>query len=372
MSVIKHAIITELLAGYSIFRRDRLGRTGGGVLVAVKETIHTKRCYDVERNNVEFVIVELFQENMKSILLYTFYRPPNSLLDSIQQLNSSLDDNLESACILLTGDFNLPAIDWSLDHPSPTSTGGHLEDKFFDYECGNFEQLWNALTNTTFEDMPSGNIDHHWNCWKEWFLMHVKNYIPMKVVTDTNSPPWIDGEIRLLLPKKYAALKRFQQSQTNARKQKLRTLSQSVKYLVRQKHCDYLEKVKDSFAENPKLFWRYHKSVHHHRVSNGPEIVYNGETAKTAAHKAELFNMYFCVFTSPQSSTNLEAVTRLHPLRTELQRSDIVISVDEVTDYLDTSKASGPNGIPSRPLNEFAGQIAPSLCNIFNHSLQSG
>ena len=65
---------SELLAGYSIFRRDRLGRTGGGVLVAVKDTIRTKRRYDLERNNVEFVVVELFQENMKSILLYTFYR----------------------------------------------------------------------------------------------------------------------------------------------------------------------------------------------------------------------------------------------------------------------------------------------------------
>ncbi|CAB4022136.1 Hypothetical predicted protein [Paramuricea clavata] len=357
---------------------------------------------------------------MKSILLYTFYRPPNSSLDSIQQLNSSLDDNPESACVLLTGDFNL-AIDWSLDHPSPTSAGGHLEDKFcelvgdyyleqlisgsthrdgnkldlllcnypelirnvittspeqygyptdhyilefaiqqnfsrsqpikrtiFDYERGNFEQLRNALNNTTFEDMPSENIDHHWNCWKEWFLTHVKNSIPMKVVTDTNSPPWIDGEVRHLLRKKYAALKRFRQSRTNAGKQKLRTLSQSVKYLVRQKHRDHLEKVKDSFAENPKLFWRYHKSVRRHRVSNRPEIVFNGETSKTAAHKAELFNTYFSsVFTSPRSSTNLEAVTRSPPLRTELQLSDIVISVDEVTDCLkslDTSKASGPDG----------------------------
>ena len=222
--------------------------------------------------------------------------------------------------------------------------------------------------------MPSENIDHHWNCWKEWFLTHVKNYIPMKVVTDTNSPPWIDGEVRHLLWKKYAALKRFRQSRTNARKQKLRTLSQSVKYLVRQKHRDYLEKVKDSFAENPKLFWRYHKSVHRHRVRNRPEIVYNGETAKTAAHKAELFNTYFSsVFTSPRSSTNLEAVTRSPPLRTELQLSDIVISVDEVTDCLkslDTSKASGPDGIPSRLLKECAGQIAPSLCDIFTHSLR--
>ena len=109
-----------------------------------------------------------------------------------------------------------------------------------------------------------------------------------------------------------------------------------------------------------------------HRVSNRPEIGYNGETAKTAAHKAELFNTYFSsVFTSPRSSTNLKAVTRSPPLRTELQLSDIVISVDEVTDCLkslDTSKASGPDGIPSRLLKECAGQIASSLCDIFNYN----
>ena len=110
-------------------------------------------------------------------------------------------------------------------------------------------------------------------------------------------------------------------------------------------------------------------------MRNRPEIVYNGETAKTAAHKAELFNTYFSsVFTSPRSSTNPEAVTHSPPLRTELQLSDIVISVDEVTDCLKslgTSKASSPDGIQSRLLKECAGQIAPSLCDIFNHSLQS-
>ena len=44
-----------------------------------------------------------------------------------------------------------------------------------------------------------------------------------------------------------------------------------------------------------------------HQVSNRPEIVYNAETAKSAAHKAELLNAYFSsVFTSPRSSTNPE------------------------------------------------------------------
>ena len=75
-----------------------------------------------------------------------------------------------------------------------------IKRTFLDHNRGNFEQLQNAFATTAFKDIPSENIDDH--CWKEWFLTHVKNSIPMKVVTDTNSPPWIDGEVRHLLRKK--------------------------------------------------------------------------------------------------------------------------------------------------------------------------
>lgn len=85
-----------------------------------------------------------------------------------------------------------------------------IKRAFLDHKRGNLEQLQNALTTTAFKDMPSENIDHHWNCWKEWFLTHVKNSIPVKVVTDTNSPPWIDGEVRHLLGKMYAVSRTVQ------------------------------------------------------------------------------------------------------------------------------------------------------------------
>ena len=48
----------EILPGYNIFRRDRDGR-GGGVLIAVKNTIHASRRTDLERLGIELVVVEL-------------------------------------------------------------------------------------------------------------------------------------------------------------------------------------------------------------------------------------------------------------------------------------------------------------------------
>ena len=55
--------------------------------------------------------------------------------------------------------------------------------------------------------------------------------------------------------------------------------------------------------------------------------------------------------------------------------SEITLDVDEVSQclsYLDTSKATGPNGIPSRLLQACSLEIAPSICELFNHSLNTG
>jgi hypothetical protein len=85
---------SELLPGYSIFRRDRVRKIGGGVLVAVKNNIvlHVTRRLDLRCR-------------CQSTLLYTFYRPPDSCPDAIQHLNSSLQDTHESSCVILIGDL---------------------------------------------------------------------------------------------------------------------------------------------------------------------------------------------------------------------------------------------------------------------------
>ena len=55
--------------------------------------------------------------------------------------------------------------------------------------------------------------------------------------------------------------------------------------------------------------------------------------------------------------------------------AEFQLTTDEVLaylNYLDTSKAYGPDGIPARLLKECSFQIAPSLCDLFNYSLHIG
>jgi hypothetical protein len=62
-------------------------------------------------------------------------------------------------------------------------------------------------------------------------------------------------------------------------------------------------------------------------------------------------------------------------LPTSALLSDISISEEEVAEHLsnlDPSKAPGPDKIPGQNLKQCSSVIAPSLCSLFNHSLQSG
>ena len=86
---------TEILPGYTIYRRDR-GERAGGVLVAIKCDIQSARRNDLERVTMELVVVELRNGLDKPVLLYCFYHP-DIAPDPLTQLNSSLQENGESS-----------------------------------------------------------------------------------------------------------------------------------------------------------------------------------------------------------------------------------------------------------------------------------
>ena len=93
---------------YAIYRKDR-GSHGGGVLVAVDESIPSSLIDSPP--NLEIIVVQLGL--IYPIILCTVYIPPNSS-DSFDTLIPFLTDILSSdtPCFIV-GDFNLPDICWS-------------------------------------------------------------------------------------------------------------------------------------------------------------------------------------------------------------------------------------------------------------------
>jgi endonuclease/exonuclease/phosphatase family metal-dependent hydrolase len=105
---------SKILTGNNIYRKDRPGRTGGDVLIAVKSDIRSSHRKDLERDNIEFTVAELVKDSIKPVILYAVYLP-EPRQDELHQLNLSLQGNPESASVVVVGDFNLPTLNWSPD-----------------------------------------------------------------------------------------------------------------------------------------------------------------------------------------------------------------------------------------------------------------
>ena len=90
------------------FRTDRSDRTGGGVIVYVRDTISSKRRSDLEIRGLEATWDEL-QVRSKKVLIGGFYRPPESHADYIDLISESFnrpnDTNIQG--IIILGDFNI-------------------------------------------------------------------------------------------------------------------------------------------------------------------------------------------------------------------------------------------------------------------------
>ena len=76
------------IPGYKFpaFRRDRVGKIGGGVVDFVKDNINCKHKLELQTGNLECIWLEIKIKN-KQYLYGTFYFPPNSTLQTSDELD---------------------------------------------------------------------------------------------------------------------------------------------------------------------------------------------------------------------------------------------------------------------------------------------
>lgn len=109
---------------FSVYRRDRLERRGGGVLIAVRNTLSSSfiscdDCLEVARVCV--------RHRALTAVFGICYRPPDSHTSFCSLLTRALTtvkEKFPDAPLFLFGDFNYPSISWPLlstPNTSPTS-----------------------------------------------------------------------------------------------------------------------------------------------------------------------------------------------------------------------------------------------------------
>ena len=81
--------------GFSIFRRERLLKGGGGIMVFMSNDLTVKRRTDLESHDAEAIWLEVYPfKSKRSIILGSIYRPPSSK----QADDTNIEANIGSTC----------------------------------------------------------------------------------------------------------------------------------------------------------------------------------------------------------------------------------------------------------------------------------
>lgn len=135
-SGVRDSEIFHCSKGYRFFRHNRSDRRGGGVLIAVNDSME---CFHVDIvTPLELVCVRLRCLH-RYIIMCVCYRPPNAPANFTSDLYDALNvisSRFPRAPLLLLGDFNLPLIDWS--GAFPIASGGSSDYTEFLNLCADF------------------------------------------------------------------------------------------------------------------------------------------------------------------------------------------------------------------------------------------
>ncbi|CAJ0923047.1 unnamed protein product [Ranitomeya imitator] len=106
------------LQGYSLFRKDRKNRRGGGVCLYVKSCLKSTLREDISEGNedVESIWVEIHGgKNGNKILIGVCYKPPNITETMESLLLKQIDEAATHNEVLVMEDFNYPDINWETE-----------------------------------------------------------------------------------------------------------------------------------------------------------------------------------------------------------------------------------------------------------------
>ena len=392
-----------LPCNYSIYHKDRMSR-GGGVLVAVNNVFDSV-CLP-SPSDLEIITVKLGHD----LVLCSSYVPPNSndaylsaLLDHFSYLISSF-----SNCIFV-GDFNFPDIDWSslsassshsksfcefvfdsnltqhVNHPthfkgnildlvltsssltienlsieSPPAilSSDHYVISFipvcdvlpptryrpgyvFDHSKSDYHGMCSYLMDVDFSScLQSFDVEYVWFCIKSIIYDAISLFTPKVDVKRSQTPKWYTPSIR---------------HRSNCLK--------SLKKRFKHHPTPLLMK-----SGNPSAVHGYIRNFT--KGSGIPQSVYLCDTcASTDSAKAMLFNQYFHSVYQPAQCGLLSPPG---PFRSSQTLRDISVRESEVYQILlslDTSKATGCDGISALLLKKCAIPLLQPLHHLFCLSL---
>jgi hypothetical protein len=404
----------------SPFRRDRQGRTGGGVCCYIRNDLSCSILPNMtaEPNYIECLWLRLWDAN---IILAVVYIPPalspSQYHDITQYLTDCADlalDGVIEGQLIFTGDFNrMPINDLTSQLNlvqmvnSPTRGDAildlilvdpELKQHYLDPITGpnlgksdHLSVLLRPVSNDATDnqlvsvhkviDFRGSNLKslylHLFHCpWHLWYRSN--DNVQLKADTFYN---WIDEAISKL-PCSYVALHSSDKAWVTPLIKHLLNCKYRAFYdkdFPRYRH--FKKKVKseiarakakwvDNLKSHPNGIWKLLNDLNGNAVRKNEGLAKLVNSFPSVQHAAESVNNHFCAsFSEPPDWNKL--MTQL-PIATDPWICDVsVLSVYNQLCRLNSRKATGSDGIPARLLKECAAVLAEPISHLYSLSLES-
>ena len=238
------------------------------------------------------------------------------------------------------------------------------------FKNADFNHFRQALMEADFSIIfEQDNIDDICQAWSDKFLDIANKHIPnRKILVRPNDSPWYSSKLRLMKRKMLRLFHSFKRANSAVNWEAYRQAQNEYQYALDKAEVDYKTSLTDSLSnsKNSKDWWRTVKSL----LGKGsfrslPVMKVNTEALSDSKDKAEAFNNFFL------SHSNVDVSQAQLPQKenVEYKLVSVKASEQEVLDLLmslDTTKATGPDGIGPKLLYEAGRSIVPSLTKLLN------
>ena len=405
--------------GYTLFRKDRKGRTGGGVACFVKSSLTVHHWTELQDEDVESVWLTVRSHKMPRVTPWiTFgaiYHPPDAkeyiLTAHISKCIDTIRRKHPRTGIILAGDFNR----YQDNHLKRSFQLKQVvvqptrENSILDKIYSNMSDLY---TNTSI--LPHvGRSDHcvvlyvpkesnrcpskvnicvrrsgsnertlfahallHVN-WEPLYLLEdvsaqllffqttihtlLDEFIPVtEKLCNINDKPWINQHYLDLIRKRQHAFKSQQMTLYKHLCNKVNRLSTKLRKSY------YQDKLLE--IDNPRDFWCHVKTILGTKQSPSLEGLANKLYGGDFEELASRINLAF-----KSVSDDLPPLELKHSHTPVEIPSKYIISVEEMSwklGHLSVTKASGPDQLPNWVLRDFCDILAPPVTSIANNSLR--
>lgn len=410
-----------VLPRYNVFRHDRIGKSGSGVLLAVKQHIRSREIINKTSNNNEMVAVEIVTKTYGSILISSIYVPPKAKTDIkiLHELHT-----LNNNCVIM-GDFNATpnnlgsqlanargrrlqellneGLIEGVDDDSPTFERNDSEVKL-DWILASqplISNITNVETHPTIDtlnghkpityDMPLGiepteDIEEYAVFIRKCIVAATHEAIPQNKQTNTIFTP--SETSSNLIKDKHQAYRRWKKTGNEADKRRFYNSKVLLTNSLRSDRRNSFNKLMSLLCQkkmySDKVWLTVHKFHNKHikQIHSGI-MKYNNKTAVTDKEKADLFANYFEneVYThTADSLTFHDQVTDqannvkngVTPMSNTLKWKKM--KVEEVKLHIRQfrNSSTGPDNVHNRCLKNDSKLLVQHVIKLFNAILNSG